>query len=456
MKKRWLAALGVFVMAASPASVCANEEAGGTPVRQEAVLAQEQEQPEAVPTQEQAQPEAVPTQEQAQSETVETQVQTEDVQNDSVQPGSVVPDQTVIRRVLDTLGKEEYRKTFEFLADGAVITEGYKGDAGRGLQQVLVDLGCEIAVDGAVGAKTMEALHHTEAVFGFDPSDQIDLELYSRLLPLAFLAVEDAEAGEEETVPAAEDAEAGEEETAPAVEDAEAGEEETVPAAEDAEAGEEETVPAAEDAEVGEEDETGRISREELQEEYDKAGGAGYSDYLQACLLAAQGRYYSAREMFEKSGYGDSAERAASCAEPLPETGELRHHPDIQGSDVSLTFTVHTTDESRGTCFKVFNPDGEEICTVLVRGGDSATVHVPAGTYRIMDGTGYEWYGSTETFGPDGKYAWLTFSEDENSRYDAVLDYGAYELEVNVAQLEDGAVSVGTSGVGWDESHSVS
>ncbi len=414
MKKRWLAALGVFVMAASPASVCANEEAGGTPVRQEAVLAQEQEQPEAVPTQEQAQPEAVPTQEQAQSETVETQVQTEDVQNDSVQPGSVVPDQTVIRRVLDTLGKEEYRKTFEFLADGAVITEGYKGEAGRGLQQVLVDLGCEIAVDGAVGAKTMEALHHTEAVFGFDPSDQVDLELYSRLLPLAFLAVEDAEAGEEETVP------------------------------------------AAEDAEAGEEDETGRISREELQEEYDKAGGAGYSDYLQACLLAAQGRYYSAREMFEKSGYGDSAERAASCAEPLPETGELRHHPDIQGSDVSLTFTVHTTDESRGTCFKVFNPDGKEICTVLVRGGDSATVHVPAGTYRIMDGTGYEWYGSTETFGPDGKYAWLTFSEDENSRYDAVLDYGAYELEVNVAQLEDGAVSVGTSGVGWDESHSVS
>ena len=428
MKKRWLAALGVFVMAASPASVCANEEAGGTPVRQEAVLAQEQEQPEAVPTQEQAQPEAVPTQEQAQSETVETQVQTEDVQNDSVQPGSVVPDQTVIRRVLDTLGKEEYRKTFEFLADGAVITEGYKGDAGRGLQQVLVDLGCEIAVDGAVGAKTMEALHHTETVFGFDPSDQIDLELYSRLLPLAFLAVEDAEAGEEETVPAAEDAETGEEETAP----------------------------AAGDAEAGEEDETGRISREELQEEYDKAGGAGYSDYLQACLLAAQGRYYSAREMFEKSGYGDSAERAASCAEPLPETGEIRHHPDIQGSDVSLTFTVHTTDESRGTCFKVFNPDGEEICTVLVRGGDSATVHVPAGTYRIMDGTGYEWYGSTETFGPDGKYAWLTFSEDENSRYDAVLDYGAYELEVNVAQLEDGAVSVGTSGVGWDESHSVS
>ncbi len=417
MKKRWLAALGVFVMAASPASVCANEEAGGTPVRQEAVLAQEQEQPE-----------AVPTQEQAQSETVETQVQTEDVQNDSVQPGSVVPDQTVIRRVLDTLGKEEYRKTFEFLADGAVITEGYKGDAGRGLQQVLVDLGCEIAVDGAVGAKTMEALHHTEAVFGFDPSDQVDLELYSRLLPLAFLAVEDAEAGEEETVPAAEDAEAGEEET----------------------------VPAAGDAEAGEEDETGRISREELQEEYDKAGGAGYSDYLQACLLAAQGRYYSAREMFEKSGYGDSAERAASCAEPLPETGEIRHHPDIQGSDVSLTFTVHTTDESRGTCFKVFNPDGEEICTVLVRGGDSATVHVPAGTYRIMDGTGYEWYGSTETFGPDGKYAWLTFSEDENSRYDAVLDYGAYELEVNVAQLEDGAVSVGTSGVGWDESDSVS
>ena len=414
MKKRWLAALGVFVMAASPASVCANEEAGGTPVRQEAVLAQEQEQPEAVPTQEQAQPEAVPTQEQAPSETVETQVQTEDVQNDSVQPGSVVPDQTVIRRVLDTLGKEEYRKTFEFLADGAVITEGYKGEAGRGLQQVLVDLGCEIAVDGAVGAKTMEALHHTEAVFGFDPSDQIDLELYSRLLPLAFLAVEDAEAGEEETVP------------------------------------------AAEDAETGEEDETGRISREELQEEYDKAGGAGYSDYLQACLLAAQGRYYSAREMFEKSGYGDSAERAASCAEPLPETGELRHHPDIQGSDVSLTFTVHTTDESRGTCFKMFNSEGKEICTVLVRGGDSATVHVPAGTYRIMDGTGYEWYGSTETFGPDGKYAWLTFSEDENSRYDAVLDYGAYELEVNVAQLEDGAVSVGTSGVGWDESDSVS
>ena len=43
--------------------------------------------------------------------------------------------------------------------DGEVIASGYKGDAGAGLQRMLVDFGCDITIDGAVGAKTMEALH---------------------------------------------------------------------------------------------------------------------------------------------------------------------------------------------------------------------------------------------------------------------------------------------------------
>ena len=297
--------------------------------------------------------------------------------------GMILMDEAQIGQILDALGNDSIRNTRQYLAEGGTIAEGYRGDAGSGLQQVLVDFGCGISIDGAVGAKTLEALHQVEAAFGLPETNEVDQTLYETLLPLDLLTKGEADA--------------------------------------------------------------------DLLEYFEKTGGPGYSDYLSACALAAQGKYYSAREAFESCSYADSSERAQNCVQEFPQSGEIWRNPDIPGSDTSLTFKVHTSDESKGRCFKMFNLDDQVVAIAFVRGSESATVHVPAGTYHMMDGTGYEWYGSEETFGPMGYYEYLTFSEDPDTQYDAWLDYGAYELEINATQLAEGASSVGTSSVGWND-----
>ena len=311
----------------------------------------------------------------AQAETVEAQ------ETEADRPASM--SEEMIGQILDTLGNDSIRGTREFLAGGGSIAEGYRGDAGAGLQQVLVDLGYGIVIDGAVGAKTMEALHQAEAAFGLPETSEVDLSLYDTLLPLDLLAKGEADS--------------------------------------------------------------------DLMDYFEESGGPGYGDYLSACALAAAGRYYSAMEAFENCTYGDSSERAQNCVQEFPQNGEIWRNPAIPGSDTNLTFTVHASDESRGRVFKMFNMDDQVVSVAFVKGSGSATVHVPVGTYHMMDGTGYEWYGAAETIGPMGYYEYLTFSEDPDTRFDAWLDYGAYELEINTSQLAEGATSVGSSSVGWND-----
>ena len=47
------------------------------------------------------------------------------------------------------------------------------------------------------------------------------------------------------------------------------------------------------------------------------------AEYDRASALFAEGKYFSAKEAFEKSGYEDREERAAACVQPMPETGEI-------------------------------------------------------------------------------------------------------------------------------------
>ena len=49
-------------------------------------------------------------------------------------------------------------------------------------------------------------------------------------------------------------------------------------------------------------------------------------------------------------------------------------------------------------------------------------------------------------------YEYLTFSEEEDVQYDAVLENGQYELAINVSEIEEGATSVGAANVGWEDS----
>ncbi len=295
------------------------------------------------------------------------------------------PDEALIGQLLDALDNETYRSTRELLKGGEVVGSGFRGDAGSGVQQMLVDFGCGITVDGIVGSQTIGALHQVQESFGLPTSDSVDLETYDTLLPLLLLTKDEDVAGDL------------------------------------------------------------------LYDYFEDKGGAGYYEYLKGCVLYVQGKYYSAKEAFESSTYGNSEERAVSCLQEWPANGELWENSEVPGSDTSLTFVVNSTDESRGICFEMFTVDGRLASVLLVKGSGSATTYLPVGTYRIRDCYGHEWYGTSEKFGPYGYYyEYLTFSEDEDTMYDAYLDYGSYQLTINASEMQ-GGTSVGSTSVGWDD-----
>ena len=96
-----------------------------------------------------------------------------------------------------------------------------------------------------------------------------------------------------------------------------------------------------------------------------------------------------------------------------------------------------TSDPKNGLPFKIYTPSkydshyikindattGETFISVYIREGDSITVYLPVGQYRIRYATGSKWYGWDELFGPDGDY--LTFKETvsikKNNKYALTL-----------------------------------
>ena len=378
MKKRVLLLTLSLILAVS---FCAYAQEGGPAAEQ--TEAAETEKTAAAETEKTA---AAETEKAAVAETektAETETEKTAVEEEGRTP--LTMDRKTVRKIMTFLGDTELGSTRKFLRKGGLLESGYKGDAGRGLQKMLTELGCDIVVDGAVGAKTIEALHQVQERFGLEKTDKVNLAAYDTLVPLLLLT---------------------------------------------------------KGLEVDDVD---------LQEFYDTAGGEGCYLYLKGCALEGAGKYYSAMEAFENSTFRDSQERAAACVQKLPESGELWRNPDIPGSDAGLTFTVNGPDDSRGMYFEIYNMEDQPVSVVFVRGSGSATTYVPTGTYHIKDGSGSAWYGPDETFGPDGYYEYLTFSEDPDTEFDAVLDYGKYELAINVSEIAEGATSVGASSVGWKD-----
>lgn len=96
--------------------------------------------------------------------------------------------------ILDALGNDNCRTTYQALLEGEVIKKGSKGDAAKGVQQTLVDFGKDIAVDGSVGPKTIGALNEVQAAFGLEETESLDAEGYAQLLPRLLVATRPEEA----------------------------------------------------------------------------------------------------------------------------------------------------------------------------------------------------------------------------------------------------------------------
>ena len=161
------------------------------------------------------------------------------------------------------------------------------------------------------------------------------------------------------------------------------------------------------------------------------------AEYDRASALFAEGKYYSAKEAFENSSYGDWKERAEACVQPMPETGEIWHDENMTSDQMRLDFDVNETNENVGRYIAVYTEDKELVETVFVKGTGTVETWLPGGNYYVKDASGTEWYGETELFGRDGEYETMVFDEVDGDRYLTVLEEGyAWAITINTATGE--------------------
>ena len=175
---------------------------------------------------------------------------------------------------------------------------------------------------------------------------------------------------------------------------------------------------------------------------------AGEYDYMRACALVAQGKYASAKSLFEESGWGDWEARAKACVQPWPKTGVLYKNPDVKGSSTELTVKFNT-DADTAMLVKIYTEGGVLARTMFIGGTGKAKTSLPAGTYIIKDGTGKNWYGEEEAFGSEGYYEIMTFGDDQQE-VELKKNYSS-TITVNVQEDNPDAEGVGSDWESWSD-----
>ena len=156
--------------------------------------------------------------------------------------------------------------------------------------------------------------------------------------------------------------------------------------------------------------------------------------YDKAMALYNEEKYFSARQSFLMSGYGDSEEWAEKCIRDWPATGEVWHDRSQWLQDMELTIVVNQPDDA-GMLIRIYK-DNAPVSYLFLAGSDSVTVRLPGnGYYEIRDGVGYNWYGIKEAFGSEGAYETMTFDENGTERV-YLQSYYAYTLSINIKASE--------------------
>ena len=173
----------------------------------------------------------------------------------------------------------------------------------------------------------------------------------------------------------------------------------------------------------------------------------GYKElYDEAMALYNDERYYSARQAFIESQYGDWKDYAEKCIQPRPSTGELWHDPAIWVKDMYLTFQIDQPDDT--SIFIRLYQDGKPVSYLFVAGPGETTVQLPGnGYYTIKDGIGTVWYGTKEAFGPDGSYETMTFDEAGTEKV-YLQSYYEYTISINIGGGGDG---IGSKEEDWGD-----
>ncbi len=177
---------------------------------------------------------------------------------------------------------------------------------------------------------------------------------------------------------------------------------------------------------------------------------AGKAEYDRACALFDEGKFYSAKEAFEKSTYGDWEQRAKACVQTMPETGELFHDEAMTSDNMKLNFVVADSDANKGRYIVVLTKDKKPVESVFIKGAGTVETWLPGGEYYMKDSSGTEWYGVDEQFGPDGYYETMVFDEVEGDRYLTSLEEG-YIWDITINSSETVGQGVGSEETNWND-----
>ena len=155
--------------------------------------------------------------------------------------------------------------------------------------------------------------------------------------------------------------------------------------------------------------------------------------YRQAGQHFEKGLYYTAREEFLQSQWGNWEEWAAACILPWPENGEIWQGDPGPEKDVRVVFDVEQEEKS-AHFFRVFR-DGLAVSEVFVGGPGKIELDLAAGTYEIWMGMGSQWFGRAEIFGSDGIYQTMAISDDGSSEVELKSNY-AYDIYIGPRKPE--------------------
>ena len=175
------------------------------------------------------------------------------------------------------------------------------------------------------------------------------------------------------------------------------------------------------------------------------------AEYDRAVALYDEGKFYSAKVAFEKSGYGDWEQRAAACVQSMPGTGELFHDANMTSDNMILTFTVNDAEgvSDKGMYIAVYTKDKKLVESLFIKGVGTIETNIPGGEYYVKDSSGTEWYGEDEQFGPDGYYESMVFNEVEGDQYLTKLDEG-YRWDITINAKDGSAQGVGSEQGSWE------
>ena len=146
--------------------------------------------------------------------------------------------------------------------------------------------------------------------------------------------------------------------------------------------------------------------------------------YEAAKALYDNGEYYKAMVAWNAiSEWKDSADKAKSCPQPMPENGSMK-----KGSG-SISLKINAP-SSINALMRVYNSSNEVVAQVFIAAGKNATIKLGAGTYTIKVAYGSEWFGEKDLFGAKGAYLQLkngtseSFTLKKNYSYTLTLQSG--------------------------------